>query len=248
MTLTTGLEGRVAVVTGAASGIGRAVANALIAEGSRVVAVDRDDTALVQVDGVVAVREDLTDPEAPARVVAVAAEHGGPDVLVCNAGVGYATTTTETTLAQWEDTFAVNVRAPFLLCREAIPAMLARGGGTIVNVASAAAITAVPSRAAYCASKAAVIGLTRSIAVDYAARGIRANCVAPGTIDTPWVDRIVAGAPDADARRAAMAERQIVGRLGTAEEVAEAIVFLASERASFVHGSVLVVDGGMTAR
>jgi 2-keto-3-deoxy-L-fuconate dehydrogenase len=252
MTFATGLAGRAAVVTGAASGIGLAVTRALLGERARVVAVDRDGDALERVAGedgdVVRVTEDLADPEAAARIVAAADDHGGVDVLVCCAGVGHAATASQTTLAQWDETFMVNARAPFLLCRAAIPAMLERGGGVIVNVSSAAAISAVGGRAAYVASKAAVIGLTKSIAVDYAALGIRANCVAPGTVDTPWIDRILADAADADERRAAMAGRQIVNRLGTADEVADAVVFLASDRASFMHGSVLVVDGGFTAR
>ena len=126
--------------------------------------------------------------------------------------------------------------------------MLARGAGVIVNVASVGGLIGIPSRAAYGASKAALISLTRSLTVDFAGRGIRANCVAPGTTETPWVDRIVAGADEPVVLRQQMAERQIIGRLGRAEEIADTILFLASDRASFFHGAAVVVDGGYSAR
>jgi 2-keto-3-deoxy-L-fuconate dehydrogenase len=248
VSLETGLGGRRALVTGAASGIGRAAAVALAAEGARVLATDRDAAGLGRLAAEAPVETavaDLADPAAPAELVVRA---GTVDVLVCVAGVGFAATAAATTLEQWDLTFAVNARAPFLLCRAAIPGMVQRGGGVIVNVTSALALAAAPQRAAYTASKAAVIGLTRSIAVDHAADGVRANCIAPGTVDSPWVGRILAGADDADGRREQMAARQLTGRMGTVEEIADAIVFLASDRATFMHGSVVVVDGGLTAR
>jgi NAD(P)-dependent dehydrogenase (short-subunit alcohol dehydrogenase family) len=122
-----------------------------------------------------------------------------------------------------------------------------QGGGVIVNIASSLAAKAARDRAVYAATKAAVVALTRSIAVDYGVRGIRANCVSPGTTDTPWIGRILAGAPDADELRAQMAARQPIGRLGRAEEIAEVVAFLASDAASFIHGAALAVDGGQTA-
>ena len=154
----------------------------------------------------------------------------------------------KTTLDQWDLTFAVNVRAPLIVCQETLPRMLERGEGVIVNVASVAGLIGIPFRAAYGASKAALISFTRSLTVDYASRGVRSNCVAPGTIETPWVDRIIAGADQPAALRQQMADRQIVGRLGTAEEIADTILFLASPRASFFHGSAVAVDGGYSAR
>jgi NAD(P)-dependent dehydrogenase (short-subunit alcohol dehydrogenase family) len=192
---------------------------------------------------------DLADEAETRRGVRDAIERlGGIDIVVNNAGIGFRAEVLETTMEQWDLTFAINVRAPFVVCQEVLPQMLQRGSGVIVNVASVGGVIGIPSRAAYGASKAALISLTRSLTVDYAGRGIRANCVAPGTTETPWVDRIVAGADQPEAQRRQMADRQIIGRLGTPEEIADTILFLASSRASFFHGSAVIVDGGYSAR
>jgi NAD(P)-dependent dehydrogenase (short-subunit alcohol dehydrogenase family) len=251
-----GIAGKAALVTGAASGIGRATVLKLIRAGCRTAALDRDEgglDALAAEAGDMAVcipvEVDLTDPDATRRAVRSAGDQlGGIDILVNDAGIGFRADVLETTLEQWELTFAVNVRAPFIVCQEVLPQMLERGAGVIVNVASVGGLIGIPYRAAYGASKAALISLTRSLAVDYASRGIRANCVAPGTTETPWVDRIITGSDQPAQLRQQMAERQIVGRLGTADEIADAILFLASARASFFHGSAVVVDGGYSAR
>jgi NAD(P)-dependent dehydrogenase (short-subunit alcohol dehydrogenase family) len=250
-----GIEDMTALVTGGASGIGRAAVLRLVDAGCCVAAVGRDTdrlAALVDEAGQGRCRSivgDLADPEQTRRVARMASELlGGIDILVNNAGVGFRADVIQTTIEQWDETFAVNVRAPFILCQEIVPQMLARGRGVIVNVASVGGIIGIPSRAAYGASKAALMSLTRSLAVDYAERGIRANCIAPGTTETPWVDRIIAGAPDPSVLRDQMAQRQIVGRLGTADEIADAILFLASDRSSFFHGASVVVDGGYSAR
>ena len=169
-------------------------------------------------------------------------------MLVNGAGIGYRADVLDTTPEQWSETFAVNVTAPLLLCQAFLPHFLANGAGVIVNVASVGGLIGIPNRAAYCASKAALISLTRSLTVEFAERGIRANCVAPGTTDTPWVDRILAGADDVAALRRQMEDRQVIRRLARPEEIADAIVFLSSPRASFFHGSTVVVDGGYTAR
>ena len=244
-----------ALVTGAASGIGRATVLKLIGAGCRVAALDRDIDVLAALaseagrDMCVPVVADLADPLETRLAVRGGIEQlGGIDIVVNNAGVGFRADVLETSLDQWEHTFAVNVRAPFIVCQEVLPQMLARRSGVIVNVASVAGIIGIPARAAYGASKAALISLTRSLTIDYAAAGIRANCVAPGTTETPWIDRIVAGSADPAALRQQMAERQIVGRLGTIDEIADTILFLASRRASFFHGSTVVVDGGYSAR
>jgi NAD(P)-dependent dehydrogenase (short-subunit alcohol dehydrogenase family) len=250
-----GLAGRRAIVTGASSGIGRATALALVEAGCTVAAWGRNEEALrtlvsaAGADRCHPVIVDLADAAATISSVAAAIRLlGGLDIVVNNAGIGYRATVRETTLEQWDDTFAVNVRAPFIVCREVLPAMLAQGHGVIVNVASVGGLIGIPGRAAYGASKAALMSLTRSLTVDYAQLGIRANCVAPGTTETPWVDRIIAGSPDSDELRRQMAARQVVGRLGTEGEIVDAILFLASDRASFFHGSTVVVDGGYSAR
>lgn len=250
-----GFIGKTALVTGGASGIGRATVLKLVAGGCRVAVLDRDEAGLARLveevgpDRCLPITADLADPESTRSAVREAIDRlGGIDIVVNNAGIGFRADVVETTLEQWDLTFAINVRAPFIVCQEVIPQMLERGGGVIVNVASVGGIIGIASRAAYGASKAAVISLTRSLTVDFAGRGIRANCVAPGTTETPWVDRIVAGSDDPAALRQQMADRQIIGRLGTADEIADTIVFLASDRASFFHGSAVVVDGGYSAR
>ena len=250
-----GLAGRRVVVTGASSGIGRAAAVALVRAGCEVAALGRNRSAL---EGLAQAEDperchpvvvDLADAAASVSSVAGAIRLlGGVDLVVNNAGIGYRAAVHETTIDQWDHTFAVNVRAPFLVCREVLPAMLEQGHGVIVNVASVGGLIGIPNRAAYGASKAALISLTRSLTVDYAERGIRANCIAPGTTETPWVDRIIAGSPDPHELRRQMAARQVIGRLGTETEIVDAILFLASARASFFHGATVVVDGGYSAR
>jgi 2-keto-3-deoxy-L-fuconate dehydrogenase len=224
----TRFAGKRALVTGAGSGIGAAVARLLESEDAEVVAGDLTGTD---------VHLDVRDEE---QVAAVARD---VDVLVNVAGVGSTTTAPDTPLEVWEDVFAVNARGTFLCCKHAIPAMIGRGGGSIVNIASVAAIVGLRNRAAYCASKGAVVSLTRALAVDHVNDGIRVNAVCPGTIDTPWVRRLVAEVGESLDELTA---RQPLGRLGTADEVAEAVAYLASDAASFVTGSVLVIDGGLT--
>jgi NAD(P)-dependent dehydrogenase (short-subunit alcohol dehydrogenase family) len=252
---TWGIEGRAALVTGASSGIGRATVLRLTSAGCRVAALGRDVEALarlvdeIDVGRCAVFAAELRDVVATRDAVrAAVAWLGGVDIVVNDAGVGFRADLLGTTMEQWDETFAVNVRAPFVVCQETLPWMLERGAGVIVNVASVGGLIGIPARAAYGASKAALISLTRSLTVDYAARGIRANCVAPGTTETPWVDRIISGADDPAALRQQMADRQIVGRLGSAEEIADTILFLASELSSFLHGATIVVDGGYTAR
>ena len=241
-------------LTGATSGIGRQAASAFLEAGARVACVGRrpaelDDLVRTHGSRCLPLIADLGDAAALQAVAAEAIQKlGRVDVLVNGAGVGFRADVLQTTPEQWAQTFAINVTAAFLLCQAFLPHFLANGGGTIVNVASVGGLIGIPNRAAYCASKAALISLTRSLTVEFAEQGIRANCVAPGTTDTPWVDRILAGADDVAALRRQMEDRQVIRRLGTAEEIADAIVFLASPRASFFHGSTVVVDGGYTAR
>jgi NAD(P)-dependent dehydrogenase (short-subunit alcohol dehydrogenase family) len=234
------LTGRTALVTGAGSGIGAAVARRLAAAGARVILADVSTAAVEEL------AEELTDAQ-PLQLDVRAEEQvaravGGLDVLVNVAGIGSTTSAPNTSLEIWEDVFAVNARGTFLCCKHAIPGMAARGGGSIVNVASVAALVGLRNRAAYSASKGAVVALTRALAVDHVADGIRVNAVCPGTVDSPWVRRLVEESGESlDALRA----RQPLGRLGTTEEVAEAVEYLLT--AEFATGTVLVVDGGLTA-
>jgi NAD(P)-dependent dehydrogenase (short-subunit alcohol dehydrogenase family) len=175
------------------------------------------------------------------------ANFGKLDILVNNAGVGVAGTVLNTSEEDWERIFAVNVKGIFQCSRFAIPSMIENGGGNIVNLASIAALVAVVDRAAYGASKGAVLALTKAMAADHVKDNIRVNCVCPGTTDTPWVDRMVQSYADPEDARRKMIARQPVGRLGTPEEIAAAILYLATPANSFVTGSALVIDGGFTA-
>jgi NAD(P)-dependent dehydrogenase (short-subunit alcohol dehydrogenase family) len=223
--------GKIAVVTGGSSGIGRAVVRRLEAGGASVVVASRSEGH----------RTDVADEDS----VRALFEAVGPElhILVNAAGVLATTSLTPAiSVDEWEQAFAVNARGTFLCCKHALPRM--RRGAAIVNVASVAGMVGVPGRAAYGASKGAVIAFTRALAVDHAADGVRVNCVCPGTIDTPWIDRLV---DDLGASRDALVARQPMGRMGTPDEVAEAIAYLASNRARFTTGTELVLDGGMTA-
>jgi NAD(P)-dependent dehydrogenase (short-subunit alcohol dehydrogenase family) len=251
------LAGQVAIVTGAGAGIGQAIARLFAAEGARVVVADLSPAAgeataaaIRAAGGTVDFRQTDVSQAAQVRELVewTVVQHGALNILVNNAGIGIAANVVDTAEEDWDRLMAINLKGPYLGCKFAIPHMLAQGGGIIINTASAAGLVAVGDRAAYCASKGGVIALTRSIAVDYATRNIRCNCICPGTVETPWVDRIIAGYPDPAAARAAMVARQPLGRLGTAEEIAHCALYLASPYAAFVHGSALVIDGGFSAR
>jgi 2-keto-3-deoxy-L-fuconate dehydrogenase len=229
-------EGKRALVTGAGSGIGAAVARRLAAAGAEVIVADLSPHAVADELDAQAVVLDVREE------AQVAPAMGELDVLVNVAGIGSTTNAPETTLEVWENVFAVNARGTFLCCKHAIPGMVSRGGGSIVNIASVAGLVGLRNRAAYCASKGAVISLTRALAVDHVADGIRVNAVAPGTVDSPWVRRLV---EDAGESLEALRARQPLGRLGTPQEIADAVAYLAA--AEFVTGSVLVIDGGLTA-
>jgi NAD(P)-dependent dehydrogenase (short-subunit alcohol dehydrogenase family) len=235
--------GRRALVSGAGSGIGEAVARGLHAEGADVLLAD------VRVDAVEAIASELGERATGVALdvrdeEAVRAATADLDVLTNVAGIGSTTTAPDTSLDVWEGVFAVNARGTFLCCKHAIPSMAARGGGAIVNMGSVAALVGLRNRAAYCASKGAIVALTRALAVDHVKDGIRVNAVCPGTVDSPWVRRLVdeVGESLDDLR-----SRQPMGRLGGVDEIAAAVLYLASDEAAFVTGTAFVIDGGLTA-
>jgi 2-keto-3-deoxy-L-fuconate dehydrogenase len=239
------LAGKTALVTGAAQGIGRAAAARFAAEGATVWATDRDDSMLAGLGGCVFRRLDLLDP---AAIEAVVAEAGPLDILFNCAGMVASGTVLDGSEADWQASFELNVTAMFRTIRAALPAMLDAGHGSIVNMASVAgSVTGVASRCAYGASKAAVIGLTKSVAVDFVARGVRCNAICPGTVDTPSLHDRLRATGDYEAARRDFNARQPMGRLGSAEEIAALALYLASDESGFTTGQIHVIDGGWTA-
>ena len=243
------LQDKRALITAAGQGIGRASAEAFVREGADLVATDLDRGLLAGLPGCEIRQLDVTDGDA---IVRLAAEIGPVDVLFNCAGVVPAGTVLECTDADWQRAFDVNVTAMFRVIRACLPGMLERGHGSIVNMSSvASSVTGVPNRFAYGASKAAVIGLTKSIAADYVARGIRCNAICPGTVDSPSLRQRIRAQAAASGQReadvmAAFQARQPMGRLGRPEEIAALAVYLASDESRFTTGTVNVIDGGWT--
>ena len=241
------LHGKTALITAAGAGIGRATALAFAEAGARVLATDIDAPALASLAGehpaIATASLDVTDAAAIAALVDGA---GALDVLFNCAGYVHAGTILDTDEASWRRSFTINVDSMFQLCRAVLPGMLERGGGSIVNMSSvASSIKGVPNRFAYGASKAAVIGLTRSIAADFVARGVRCNAICPGTVKSPSLEQRVRamGGDEASVWRS-FTERQPMGRLGAPHEIAALALYLASDESSFTTGTVHVVDGG----
>lgn len=240
------LQGKRCFVTAAGQGIGRATALAYAAEGASVIATDRDAEKLKGLDGIETLALDVLDDKAVAAAIAGA---GPLDVLFNCAGFVHQNSIETCTDEEWDFAFALNVRAMWQTTRAALPGMVAKGGGAIVNMSSAcSSIKGAPNRFLYGTTKAAVIGLTKSIATDYVSKGIRCNAVCPGTVDTPSLgERIAANAAQAggmDAARAAFVARQAMGRLATAEEMAALVVYLSAPESTFVTGQAMVIDGG----
>ena len=237
--------GLVAVVTGGASGIGAATARLLQTRGARVAVLDSSTDGAP--DGVLTLRCDLTDSSGvDEAVTTVVDELGGLDIVVNNAGIGAVGDVAQNDDAEWARVLDVNVIGIARVTRAALPHLRRSPHAAVVNTCSAVAFVGVKQRALYSASKGAVLGLTLAMAADHAAEGIRVNAVAPGTADTPWVARLLGAAEDPDAAAEALRQRQPLGRLVTADEVAHAIASLASPSAASTTGTVLRVDGGMT--
>ncbi|MFH9725379.1 SDR family NAD(P)-dependent oxidoreductase [Streptomyces sp. NPDC017254] len=238
------LVGLRAVVTGGASGIGLAVARTLHAHGVAVAVLDLHPDATP--DHLTALRADVADETSVRQAVeAAAATLGGIDILVNNAGIGAAGTVEDNPDDQWHDVLDVNVLGVVRTTRAALPHLRRSEHAAVVNICSIAATAGLPRRALYSASKGAVLSLTLAMAADHVREGIRVNCVNPGTVDTPWVARLLDAAEDPEAERAALSARQPTGRLVSADEVAAAVVYLASPAAASVTGTALAVDGGM---
>lgn len=250
------LKDKIAVVTGAGSGIGRATALRFGEEGASVVVSDKNGAAAKTVaDAIVAaggtargMEIDVTRSAEVKRLLdETVAAFGRLDILVNNAGYGFAGTVVTTSEADWDALMAVNVKGVFLGCKHAIPIMEKQGGGVIVNTASAVANVGILDRAAYVASKGAVAALTRAMAIDHVHAKIRVNCVAPGTIESPYFTKILSGPDGAELKRG-LEMRQAMERLGQPIEIAKVILFLATDDSSFCTGSMIVADGGWTAR
>jgi 2-keto-3-deoxy-L-fuconate dehydrogenase len=243
------LAGKRALITAAGQGIGRASAEAFVREGADVFATDLDPSLLDALQGCERRALDVTDG---ARIDALAAELGAVDILFNCAGIVHGGTILECGPEDWQRAFAVNVTAMYRMIRAFLPAMLARQRGSIINMSSvASSVTGVPNRFAYGATKAAVIGLTKSVAADFVARGIRCNAICPGTVESPSLrERVRAQAASTGTSEvevlAAFRGRQPMGRLGTSGEIAMLAVYLASDEASFTTGTVNVIDGGWT--
>lgn len=237
------LNGKVALITGAAAGIGRTTAELFAAEGAKVIATDRD---LKGLDGLTGekIQLDVTDTGA---IAALAEKVGRLDVLFNCAGFVENGTILDNDDAQWEKSFNINVYAMARMIKAFLPGMIAGGGGSIINVASVAgSIKGIPNRCIYGASKAAVIGLTKSVAADFVTKGIRCNTVCPGTVDSPSLQQRLRDSGDYEAARKAFTARQPMGRLGKAEEIAGIVLWLASDDSQFATGQNFIVDGGIT--
>ncbi len=243
------LKGKSALVTGAGSGIGAAIADTFARAGAHVFATD------VQLASATETAERITSAGGAATALAldvrdeaacaeVARQTGGLDILVNNAGIGHVGTALTTTGADLDRLYAVNVRGMLNVTKAYLPEMVARRKGVIVNMASVAGLVGIQDRLAYATTKFAVVGLTKCMALDHAADGVRINCICPGRVETPWVSARVREYPDPEKAYREMAATQAMGRMGKPEEIAAAALYLASDEASFVTGSAFAIDGG----
>jgi 2-keto-3-deoxy-L-fuconate dehydrogenase len=236
------LQNKIALVTAAGQGIGRASAELFAKEGARVIAVDINSATLGTLTGMQTRQVDLTDG---AAIDALSREVGAVDILFNCAGFVHAGTLLTTTDADFDFSFNLNVKSAYRMIRSFLPAMIARGGGSIINMSSvASSVIGVPNRFVYGASKAAVIGLTRSVAIDFVKDRIRCNVICPGTVQSPSLDQRLAATGDAAKARAEFVSRQPMGRIATAQEIAELALYLASDASAFTTGATHIIDGG----
>jgi NAD(P)-dependent dehydrogenase (short-subunit alcohol dehydrogenase family) len=249
------LSGKIALITGAAAGIGRASALSFAQQGASLALIDADEYANRELStelaasgtSTLAITADVSSGSSVQTAVGSTLSHFGHiDILFNNAGIVPGGKLHTLSVTDWDRAVAVNLTSVFLFCRLVVPHFLAQGGGVILNTASATALRAVPDRAAYSATKAAIVSLTRSMALDYARDGIRVNCLCPGTIDTPSLRQRVAAHGDFEKTWAAFVARQPLQRLGTPEEIALAALYLVSDDAAFVTGTAFQIDGGMS--
>jgi len=249
------LTHKVALVTGAGSGIGAAIAVAFAAANARVYVTDRTETSArataTHIEGrgaAVALALDVTDETQCAQSAQqVLADAGGLDILVNCAGVGHVGTILQTGGADLDRLYGVNVRGVFNVSKAFMPSMLQRRRGSIINIASVGGVVGIRDRVAYCTSKFAVVGLTKSMALDHALDGVRINCICPGRVETPFVAKRLAEYPDPGQARREMTASQAVGRMGRPDEIAAAALYLAADESAFVTGSALMIDGGWSA-
>jgi len=249
------LKDKVAVITGAGSGIGRTTAILFSREGAKVAIVDIDRRMGEETAGIIEkkggkaifIPADITDPQQVKSMVdRVMHTYGKIDILVNNAGIYHQADIVNTTEEVWDKIMNVNLRAAFLCCKHSIPEMIKSGGGTIVNVSSEAGIVAIKNQIAYNVSKAGLISLTKSLAVDFAPQNIRVNCVCPGTTETPLVTAALSKQKDPEKARREVEKARPANRLGKSEEIAYGILYLASDESPYATGAVLSIDGGYT--
>ncbi|WP_170442084.1 SDR family oxidoreductase [Ruegeria arenilitoris] len=245
MTYQLSLEGKTALITAAGQGIGRASAEAFAQAGASVIATDINETSLAElnaIDGITARKLDATDPEDIKRVLS---EAGRLDVLFNCAGFVHTGSILESTEEDWAFAFDLNAKAMYRLCKAVLPGMLEQRKGSIINMSSvASSLKGVPNRFVYCASKAAVIGMTKAIAADYVTQGIRCNAICPGTVDSPSLHDRLRATGDYEAAREQFIARQPMGRVGDADEIAALAVYLASDASGFTTGQAHIIDGG----
>lgn len=241
------LAGKRALITAAGQGIGRASAERMAAEGAEVIATDVNEVLVAELAGLPGITAKVLNVLDPGAITALVAEIGPVDILFNCAGVVHNGTVLEASEAEWDFAFDLNAKAQFRMIRAVLPGMIAKGKGSIINMSSVAGPKKGPvNRAVYSASKAAVVGLTRAVAADYVAQGIRCNAICPGTVDSPSLHERLKATGDYEGALKAFIGRQAMGRLGRADEIAALVCYLASDEAGFTTGTEHVIDGGWT--